>query len=491
LDHCANAVSYPKPDRPVGRVNAITLRHLPLHLNCPASRAVNAVENDKQIASPAVSTSLISPTSSAALLHAYDRKAYLNARFRHHRDTEGDVMRIAKIEDLHCNAGWRDFSFLKITTDDGLVGWSEFMENFGAEGLSGVIGRLGERLIGMDPRPVEKITAFLHGLTRQTPYGINQQAIAAIENALVDIKAKALGIPVYELLGGPVRDRLRLYWSHCGTWRVSFADRIKDWTGFDPIRSLADVEHAGAEVAKRGFKGLKTNIMLFDGPAPRIHMPGFNGDGWPELNIDRSLVDAITAELGAFRNGAGPGVGLHLDLNFNFKTEGYIRLAQALEPFDLVWLEIDSYDPAALATIRRSARTRIASCESLYGRRQFKPYLEQQAVDVAIIDVAWNGILESAKIAAMADAYEVNVAPHNFNGHLGSLMSAHLCAAIPNFRVMEIDIEDVPWKDDLVTKPPVIEAGDLLLPTGPGWGAEVNEAVIRAHPPARPVKWTE
>ncbi len=96
-----------------------------------------------------------------------------------------------------------------------------------------------------------------------------------------------------------------------------------------------------------------------------------------------------TAELAAFRSGAGPGVGLHLDLNFNFKTEGYIRLAQALEPFDLVWLEIDSYDPAALATIRRSARTRIASCESLYGRRQFRPYLEQQAVDVAIIDVAW------------------------------------------------------------------------------------------------------
>jgi L-alanine-DL-glutamate epimerase-like enolase superfamily enzyme len=181
---------------------------------------------------------------------------------------------------------------------------------------------------------------------------------------------------------------------------------------------------------------------------------------------------------------------LHLDLNFNFKTEGYIRLAQALEPFALVWLEIDSYDPAALATIRRSARTPIASCESLYGRRQFRPYLEQQAVDVAIIDVAWNGILESAKIAAMADAYEVNVAPHNFNGHLGSLMSAHLCAAIPNFRVMEIDIEDVSWKDDLVSKPPVIAAGELLIPTGPGWGVEINEEVIRAHPPARPVKWT-
>src|ERR1700761_7074914 len=398
-------------------------------------------------------------------------------------------MRIAKIEDLHCNAGWRDFSFLKITTDDGLVGWSEYMENFGAEGLSAVIGRLGERLIGMDPRPVEKITAFLHGLTRQTPYGINQQAIAAIENALVDIKAKALGIPVYELLGGPIRDRLRLYWSHCGTWRVSFADRIKEWTGFEPIRSLADVERAGADVAKRGLKGLKTNIMRFDVDPPVIHMPGFNGPGWPECNIDKPLVDALRAELSAFRRGAGADMGLHLDLNFNFKTEGYIRLAQALEEFELVWLEVDSYNPEALATIRRSSRTPIASLESLYGRRQFRPFLENQAVDVAIIDVAWNGILESYKIAAMADAYEVNVAPHNFNGHIGSLMSAHLCAAIPNFRVMEVDSEDVPWKDELVTPVPRIQNGMFILPTGPGWGVEVNEEVIRAHPPEPMGRW--
>ena len=110
-------------------------------------------------------------------------------------------------------------------------------------------------------------------------------------------------------------------------------------------------------------------------------------------------------------------------------------------------------------------------------------------MDVAIIDVAWNGILESMKIAAMADAYEVNVAPHNFNGHIGSLMSAHMCAAIPNFRVMEIDIEDVPWKDELVTPVPVIENGEFVLPTGPGWGVEVNEEVIRAHPPQPMGRW--
>jgi galactonate dehydratase len=393
-------------------------------------------------------------------------------------------MRIATIEDLHCDAGWRDFSFLKITTDDGLTGWSEYMEDYGSRGLTGVVHKLGALLIGEDPRPVERHTARLYAVTRQAPGGVNQQAIAAIENALIDLKAKALGVPVYELLGGPVRERIPLYWSHCGTYRVANGERFQELTDCEPIRSLADVERMGQEVARSGFKALKTNIFRFDGDRPRLHMPGFMWEAaGPELNIDRNIVAALVAQMTAFRRGAGPGMGLHVDLNFNFRTEGFIRLAQALEPFDLTWLEIDSYDPAALALIRRSARVRVASLESLYGRRQFRPFLEQQSVDVAIIDVAWNGILESIKIAAMADAYEVNVAPHNFNGHLASLMSAHFCAAVPNFRIMEIDVEDVPWKDDLVTHPPVIEAGELLIPTGPGWGAAVNEEAVRAHPP--------
>ena len=393
-------------------------------------------------------------------------------------------MKIAKIEDLHCDAGWRYFSFLKITTDTGLVGWSEYQERFGTHGLTGTIHGLGDLLIGRDPRPVEAITAFLHGVIRQVQGGIAQQAIAAIENALVDIKAKALGIPVYEMLGGPVRDRIPLYWSHCGYVRTRWPDQVKEWTGKDPIRNRDDIVRHAREVADAGFKGLKTNPMRFDGPKPYVHMPGFNGSpGHPELNISKDIVDAVVDQMAAFQEGAGPKMNLHLDLNFNYKTEGYIRLAQAMEQFDLFWLEMDTYDAAALATIRRSSRTRIASCESLFHRRQYRPFFEQQAVDVAIIDVPWNGILEAVKIASLADTYEVNIAPHNFNGHLGTLMSAHLCAAVPNVRVMEIDIEDVPWKDEVVSYALKIEGGDLLLPTGIGWGADVNEAVLRAHPP--------
>src|ERR1700737_4235968 len=174
---------------------------------------------------------------------------------------EDAVMRIARIDDLHCDAGWRVFSFLKITTDDGIVGWSEYNESYGSKGLSGVIRALGATLIGEDPRPFERITSRLYATTRQAPGGMNQQAIAAIENALLDVKAKALGVPVYALFGGPYRDRLTVYWSHCGTYRFRHADKM----GREPIRSLDDVRKLGREVAERGFKALKCNIYRFDG----------------------------------------------------------------------------------------------------------------------------------------------------------------------------------------------------------------------------------
>ena len=108
-------------------------------------------------------------------------------------------------------------------------------------------------------------------------------------------------------------------------------------------------------------------------------------------------------------------------------------------------------------------------------------------MDVAIVDVPWNGLAESAKIAAMADTYEVNVAPHNFYSHLATMMSAHLAAVVPNLRIMETDPDMVPWQDDLVTVKPDVRGGYLYLPTGPGWGTEVDEEAVRAHPPRH--KW--
>jgi L-alanine-DL-glutamate epimerase-like enolase superfamily enzyme len=396
-------------------------------------------------------------------------------------------MRITAIEDLHCDGGWRTFSFLKISTDDGIVGWSEFSQNYGSPGLSGAVKALGARLVGEDPRDVRRLTDFLHGITRQAPGGANHQAVGAIQNALIDIKAKALGVPVHEMLGGAMRTRLPAYWSHCGSYRLTHANLI----GKPAVQSAADLIALGREVAAAGFPALKCNILRFDGPQPMMFMPGFpdHARGEP-LNPSRAACRAIAETVAALRQGAGPDVGILVDLNFNFRPEGYIDCLRQLRDVDLDWIELDILDADALSAVRQASHVAVASGESLFGRRQYKPFLTARSMDVVIIDVLWNGLLESLDVATMADAYELNVAPHNFYSHLSSLISASFCALVPNFRIMEVDVDDVPWKDDLVTQAPVIDQGSFVLPSIPGWGSDINEEVVAAHPAAgvRPVR---
>src|SRR5262245_21207616 len=129
-------------------------------------------------------------------------------------------MRITHVETLQADAGWRRACYLKLGTDDGTVGWSEYGEHFGTAGVTGVIAALGGRGIGRDPMQVERAAALLRGRTIQAGGGINQNAIAAILNAMLDIKGKVLGVPVHALLGGALRDRVPVYWSHFGTYRV-------------------------------------------------------------------------------------------------------------------------------------------------------------------------------------------------------------------------------------------------------------------------------
>ncbi len=389
-------------------------------------------------------------------------------------------MKISHVETLHCDAGWRNFSFLKIATANGIVGWSEFSEGFGTAGLGAVIEAMAKSLIGQDPRRIGLITSTLYTKVVPARAGLNHLAIAAIENALLDIKAKGLGVPMYDLFGGAIRTRIPLYWSHCGTYRA----RNAELAGTPPLRTYDDLFRLGEEVKKRGFRALKTNILLPSPAGFTSFNPGFGrSPGFPELNWSPAVLEAARRQLQTFRDAVGSETGLHLDINFHFKTEGFRRVAEAVAPFHLSWLELDTYDPDALALIRRGAPCPIASCEVLTSRREFKRYFETYAMDVAIVDVPWNGLIESVKIAAMADAYEVNVAPHNFYGHLCSMMSAHFSAVVPNFRIMEIDVDSVRWRDEFFMAPPVIEAGELVLPEKPGWGIEVNEAAVRARPP--------
>jgi len=387
-------------------------------------------------------------------------------------------MKIDKVEMFHVDAGWRPWSFVKITTNDGLIGWSECTDSHGSpQGMAGVVKDLTPLLIGQDPRKIEKLCWDMASRTRQSSGSIIQKTIGGIENALWDIKAKALGVPVYELFGGPVRDKVSLYWSHCGTSRV----RAWDIVNKPQIKTYEDVKEFGKEIRASGFKAIKTNIAVL-GEKPYIYMPGFfKSSGGPEMNADYEILSAIDKWVSALRDAVGESIGIAIDLNFNFKTEGYIKVGRMLEKYNLLWLEIDSYDPEALRQIKDSVQTPITSCENLYGTRQYRPYFSNHAMDVASIDVIWNGFSGSKKIADMAELYEMNVCPHNYNGHLSTFISMHLCALVPNVRFAEIDVDDVPWKDELFTNIPEIKDGMLIVPTAPGWGTDVNEKLLEKY----------
>jgi L-alanine-DL-glutamate epimerase-like enolase superfamily enzyme len=385
-------------------------------------------------------------------------------------------MKVARLETLFCDAGWRPWIFLKATTEEGAVGWAEITDSHGSpHGLAGVVEDLQALVLGRDARAVERIVWDLFRATRQSPGSVIQKAIGGIENALLDVKAKALGIPVYELFGGPTRDEVDVYWSHCGTTRA----RAWDVTNTSKLASYDDVTALGREVVERGFRAFKTNIVV-PGDEPQVLMPGFHGDGL-DRNPSPELEGALVRLLDAFAEGTQGKAEPIVDLNFNLTAEGVLRIARALENHGLMWLEVDAFDPVSLAAVRSGAAIPICSGENLYTNRDFRPFLEAAAMDVASVDVIWNGFHQAKKIADLSETFEVNCAPHNYYSHLATFISAQWCAAVPNVRILEVDVDDVPWREEL-TAVPAISDGKLTTPSGPGWGTDVNEDVLREHP---------
>ena len=395
-------------------------------------------------------------------------------------------MKITNIETFIVDAGWRPWTFVKVETDEGITGYGECSDGRNPNGVVGTIKDFTTLMIGRDPRAYEmRFWDMIRG-SRQSPGGIAAKAIAGIECALVDIKAKALGISVVELFGGPTRDDVRVYWSHCGSSRA----RNYELIGVPPLKSMDDIAALGREVVERGFTALKTNVV-FPGDTASVHFGGFGGGpGTTDGNVTPQVLRHIETLIGTFREAVGPDVGINLDLNFNFKPEACMRIAKVLEQFDMLWLEIDMYDHEAIRQIKDSTTTKICTGENLYYMREYLPYFECRAADVFMIDVPWNGFAPSKKIGDLANVFQLNVAPHNYYSHLATYMSASLCAVLPNVRIMEIDIDDVPWKDDLTTHIPDITDGYMKIPTRPGWGTELNEEVAKAHPwPDRRGDW--
>lgn len=388
---------------------------------------------------------------------------------------------ISEVKTLSCSNSWRNYFFLKVTAEDGTVGWSEFDQNFGSPGVAAVIEQIKHRMIGQSAMNHEFIREDLHTVTRPGSGGVIGQALGAIENALLDLKAKTLDVPCHVLLGGKVRDRIRVYWSHCVAYRM----RTEHFT--PGIVDVGGVQQIAREVGEKGFTALKTNIFHYEGDKIKGWSPGFGQPFEPERNIERKTLQNLRRHLEIVREAAGPDMDILLDLNFNARTEGFLQILREIEDQDLLWVEIDTLDPKALAVIRAQSRHPISSCETLIGLRQFLPYFQNQSIDVAIIDTPWNGVWQSLKIAAAAEAHEINVASHNFYGHLCTMMNAHFSAVVPNMRIMETDIDRVSWDHELFTHVPEFKDGYLILPDRPGWGTDPIESALAAHPPLETV----
>ena len=385
-------------------------------------------------------------------------------------------LKITRVRTFIVDGGFRPWTFVKIeTSDDGLVGWGDCTD-WGSPGpIAAMVERLAELIVGRDPMQAERIWWELHAQSVRHTGGIAWKAMAGIDSALWDIRGKVLGAPVWQLLGGKLRDELRLYWSHCGSNRANRSERL----GVPKVETTDDLRRLAAEVGERGYTALKTNLFpLKDRPDadPRAVPDAYAGD------ISGPALRNAEAVVATFREELGPDVGIALDVAFRFKLAGAIKLARALEPFDLMWLEVESFDPRALRTIRESTRTTICTGESIFGTQGFRPYLDLNAQDIIMPDLAWNGITMGKKIADQAHTHDVLLSFHNCHSPVTTLVSAAVAATAPNFFILEIDQDDAPWRDDLMTHPFTVEAGHLKLPDRPGLGSDLIEAELLKRP---------
>jgi galactonate dehydratase len=387
-------------------------------------------------------------------------------------------MQITRVRTYIVDGGFRPWTFVKIeTSDDGVVGWGDCTDWGSPRPIAAMVERLAELIVGRDPLQAERIWWDLDAQSVRHTWGVAWKAMAGIDSALWDIRGKVLNAPVWQLLGGKLRDRLRLYWSHCGSVRATRWERL----GVPRVETTDDLRALAEEVKARGFTAIKTNLFaLKDRPDARpldYHTTEHPG------HLPATTRRNAEAIVGAFREALGPDIDIALDVAFRFKLGGAIKLAQALEPYNLMWLETETFDPRALRLIRESTRTTICTGESLFGTQGFKPYLELHAQDIIMPDLAWNGITMGKKIADMAHAYDVLCAFHNCHSPLTTLVTANVAATIPNFFITEIDVDDAPWRDDLLTHPFTIKDGYLELPDRPGLGADLIEQELLKHPP--------
>ncbi len=386
-------------------------------------------------------------------------------------------MKVASVEAVAVKGLASPWMFCIIRTDEGITGYSEFGDGNVAHGLAGLVKDLSVYVIGKDPRQVEKLYMDMFRGTQSAYGGATWQAMAGIELALWDVKAKALGVPVYELFGGPTRTQQRVYWSHLGTYQAGMSDKV----GSRPIKSLDDACKVVEEAKAAGYDAFKTNILVPSDDGGEWHSIRQGRSGPHDQPMTREWLNLARNQLTAFRETAGPDMDICLDVNVNFKASGQIRLGRELEDVDLFWMEIDNLDATSLRMVKDAVRFPICSGEQKLGPLNYLPLFEARAMDVVKVDVQWQGFTPARNSAKMAEVFDLNIAPHNYNGHLSTFQSMNLCASVNNVLISESDPVQVTWRDELVTHAPEIKDGLVTIPTRPGWGTELNEDALKKY----------
>jgi galactonate dehydratase len=368
-------------------------------------------------------------------------------------------MKITKIETLVVNARMRNWVLVKVETDQpGLYGWGEATLEWKTKSVVGAVEDLKVLLIGQDPRRIEHIWQIMHRQYFWRGGITNMSAMSGIDQALWDIKGKDLGKPVCELLGGPVRDTLRLY-DHLGGGSL------------EGMYKTGEAESYGERILEsmsRGFTAVKAM------PFPVA-----------ELVESAAVLKQAAKCVEAMRKAAGDEVDIMLDLHARTTPAVAIQFGRLLADYNLYWYEEPCWPEHvdALVEVARALPFPIATGERLVGRWEFRELLEKRACAIVQPDVSHcGGISEARRIAAMAETYSISVACHNPQGPVSTAASLHVGFATPNYLIQEVVRADVPWRNDILVNALDVSRGSCDAPTAPGLGIDINEMEARKHP---------
>lgn len=357
-------------------------------------------------------------------------------------------MKITQVETHAAPLTGRDSLIVRVHTDEGLVGLGEAYPVGPNEAVAATIRDFQSWIAGRDPRDVNGIWYHLYAHSRFPGGSVVNAAISGIEHALWDIAGKAAGVPVYRLLGGKCRDRIRVYQS-CG--------------GATPEAIAA---HARQLVDQYGYTALKMS------PQPP------NSEQLPWAAVVRGAAE----RLAAVREAVGPDVDIGLDPHARiFEPMRALEMAAAVQPYRPFFFEepLRPENIDALAWLAQKSNVPIATGEMLYTTFGFRELLAKQAATIIQPDICiCGGLSEMKKIAALAEAHYVTVAPHNPLGPLATAINVHFAATTHNFLILEYHADDESPRRDVLVEPMQLRDGYLELPEGSGWGVELNEAAL-------------